>query len=65
MGDNKIRWPDREPYEGAYHELWPSWEEFWAAAPTEDEPEVAAPAPLEQFLTTMRRGAGDPRIRVR
>jgi hypothetical protein len=60
-----MRWPDREPYEGAFHELFPSWREFWTTPPTEDEPEVAAPAPLEQFLTQMRRGAPDPRIRVR
>jgi hypothetical protein len=28
-------------------------------------PEVAAPAPLEEFLKTMRRGTSAPRIRVR
>lgn len=65
VGDNKMRWPDREHYDGAYHELWPSWAEFWANPPSSGEPEVAAPAPLEQFLTTMRRGAPEPRIRVR
>ena len=65
IGDNKMRWPDREPYEGAYHDLWPSWQDFWNKPPDCDEPEVAPPAPLEQFLTTMRRGAPEPRIRVR
>jgi hypothetical protein len=65
VGDNKMRWPDRERYEGAYHALWPSWEEFWANPPREDEPEVAAPAPLEHFLIRMRRGSPDPQIRVR
>ena len=65
IGDNKMRWPDRETYEGAYHELWPSWSEFWQNPPGDDEPEVAAPAPLEEFLNTMRRGAPEPRIRVR
>ncbi|MEZ5501280.1 MAG: nuclear transport factor 2 family protein [Halioglobus sp.] len=65
VGDNKMRWPDREPYEGAYHELWPSWTEFWANPPGDDEPEVAPPAPLEHFLARMRRGAPDPKIRVR
>ena len=65
VGDNKMRWPDRESYEGAYHALWPSWEDFWANPPAEDAPEVAAPAPLEQFLATMRRGSPDPKIRVR
>lgn len=65
VGDNKMRWPDREPYEGAYHELWPSWADFWVNAPDSGEPEVAPPAPLEQFLSSMRRGAAEPRIRVR
>jgi hypothetical protein len=65
VGDNKMRWPDREPYEGAYHDLWPSWTDFWANPPGEDEPEVAKPAPLDEFLNTMRRGAAEPRIRVR
>ena len=65
VGDNKMRWPDREPYEGAYHDLWPSWTDFWANPPGDDEPEVAKPAPLDEFLNTMRRGAAEPRIRVR
>jgi hypothetical protein len=65
VGENKMRWPDRESYEGAYHELWPSWKEFWVTQSDQNEPEVAAPAPLEQFLTGMRRGAPDPKIRVR
>ena len=65
IGEHKMRWPDREAYDGAYHDLWPSWADFWAHPPTADEPEVAAPAPLEEFLATMRRGAPEPRIRVR
>ena len=65
VGDDKMRWPDREPYAGAYHELWPSWQTFWDNPPASEEPEVAPPAPLEEFLSTMRRGAAEPRIRVR
>lgn len=65
VGDNKMRWPDRETYEGAYHELFPSWKAFWSTAIAEDEPPVAEPAPLEQFLKTMRNGAPDPSIRTR
>ncbi len=64
-GEQKMRWPDRDSYDGAYHELFPSWKEFWANVPGEQEPEVVAPAPLEEFLTTMRKGAPDPRIKVR
>jgi hypothetical protein len=65
LGDHKMRWPGRERYEGSWHELWPSWKQFWANAPRSAGAEVAAPAPLGQFLRTMRRGAPDPKIRVR
>jgi hypothetical protein len=65
VGETKMRWPDREPYEGAFHDLFPSWKEFWAHPPGDDTPQVALPAPIEEFLSTMRSGAPDPRIRVR
>jgi SnoaL-like domain len=65
VGEQKMRWPDREPYSGAYHELWPSWDEFWANPPGDGEAEVAPPAPLDAFLNTMRRGAAEPKIRIR
>jgi len=65
IGDNKMRWPDRERYDGAYHELFPSWKAFWRNPPQSDTPEVAAPAPLEEFLKTMRKDHPDPKIRVR
>lgn len=65
IGDNKMRWPDRKPYEGAYHELFPSWKEFWMNRSSDDLPEVSAPAPLDSFLKTMRRGVPDPKIKVR
>ena len=65
VGDNKMRWPDRDSYEGAFHDLWPSWEDFWANPPDTDTPEVAEPAPLEEFLNRMRRDQPMPKIRVR
>ncbi|HRJ23194.1 MAG TPA: nuclear transport factor 2 family protein [Thauera sp.] len=66
IGDRKMRWPGREPYQGSFHDLFPSWNAFWAARPDKAQlPEVAEPAPLECFLKTLRRGAPDPRIRVR
>jgi len=65
IGDKKMRWPGREPYDGAWHELFPSWKEFWANPPSGDEPEVAAPAPVGEFLKRMRRSTAEPRIRVR
>ncbi|MBW1686209.1 MAG: nuclear transport factor 2 family protein [Deltaproteobacteria bacterium] len=66
IGEHKMRWPGREHHDGAYHELFPSWQEFWASRPDKSElPEVAAPAPLGRFLETMRSGAPVPSIRVR
>lgn len=64
-GDNKMRWPDRDPYEGEFHSLFPSWRAFWDAPATDELPSVAPPAPLEQFLNTMRRGSDNPNIRTR
>ncbi|MCP9757818.1 nuclear transport factor 2 family protein [Aquitalea sp. S1-19] len=66
VGDMKMRWPGREPYHGTFHEIFPSWQAFWAQRPDKDSlPEVAAPAPLEGFLKAMRRDAQPPKIRVR
>ncbi|MGI9289594.1 MAG: nuclear transport factor 2 family protein [Pseudomonadales bacterium] len=64
IGDHKMRWPGRESYDGAWHSLWPSWEEFWKNPPT-GLPDVAEPAPVEQFLYRMRRDSKAPSIRVR
>ncbi len=66
IGDMKIRWPGREPYHGTFHDIFPSWKEFWGNPPSRDElPEVAAPAPLDGFLKAMRRDTPAPKIRVR
>lgn len=66
VGSNKMRWPDRDSYEGTFHDLFPSWKEFWLERPDKDVlPEVATPAPVEQFLMTIRKNTPDPRIRVR
>ncbi|WP_067514782.1 nuclear transport factor 2 family protein [Endozoicomonas ascidiicola] len=66
IGDLKMRWPGREPYEGTFHDLFPSWKEFWANRPVDDQlPEVAEPAPLGQFLLSMRKDTPAPKIRVR
>ncbi len=64
LGDNKMRWPGREPYEGGFHELFPSWREFWDKGPQPDAA-VAEPAPLDRFIETMRRGAKAPSLKVR
>lgn len=66
IGDNKMRWPNVEPYEGSFHALFPSWQSFWANPPARDQlPQVAAPAPVEAFLRRLRRDAPAPKIRVR
>ena len=65
VGDNKMRWPDREPYAGAYHDLWPSWQKFWQSPLADELPVVAPPAPAEQFLLTMRGKAAAPKIKTR
>jgi len=55
IGARKMRWPEQEPYEGSFHELFPSWKEYWDRGGPNDRP-VAEPAPLEAFIETMRRG---------
>ena len=65
IGDNKMRWPDRDWYSGAYHELFPSWQKFWENPPQDDTPEVVEPAPFEEFLLSMKGDHPDPKIRVR
>ena len=50
IGESKMRWPDQPPYEGGFHDLFPSWAEFWAS-PQPDSP-LAAPAPYGEFIKT-------------
>ena len=64
IGGRKMRWPGREPYEGGYHDYFPSWKRFWERSGPDESP-VAPPAPLEKFIETMRGGAGAPKVRVR
>jgi len=63
IGQRKMRWPGREPYEGGWHDLMPSYRKF-LDNPISELPSVAEPAPLDQFLERMRRGAPLPRVRV-
>jgi hypothetical protein len=64
VGPRKMRWPGREPYDGGYHDYFPSWREFWERAGDEGGP-VPEPAPLGEFLARMERGAKPPSVRVR
>jgi uncharacterized protein (TIGR02246 family) len=64
VGPNKMRWPGTDWAEGNFHKLFPSYAEFWAREGDHGGP-VAEPAPLDQFLATMRRGAAAPKVKVR
>jgi hypothetical protein len=64
IGSRKMRWPGREPYEGTFHDLFPSWKEYWNRKGPPEAP-VAQPAPLEKFIETMRRDQKAPSVRVR
>jgi hypothetical protein len=64
LGAKKMRWPDVEPYEGGYHSLFPSWNDFWERGGPPDA-DVAEPAPLDEFIKRLRRGVESPRIKVR
>jgi hypothetical protein len=55
IGDRKIRWPGREPYDGGWQQFWPTWAEFWARTGQPDA-DVAEPAPLEEWLLRLRQG---------
>jgi hypothetical protein len=63
LGPLKMRWPERDPYEGGWEAFWPSWHEFWEAGFAADS-EVPAPAPLDEFLLRMRPREGTA-VRVR
>ena len=52
IGRNKMRWPDRAPYDGGFAEFFPSWKRFWSKD-FEADSEVPAPAPLGEFLSAM------------
>ena len=64
VGDNKMRWPGTDATEGNFHKLFPSYAEYWNrdGAPKGPVPE---PAPAEEFLNQMRRGAEAPKVKVR
>ena len=64
LGPAKMRWPGVAPYEGGYHQLFPSWKAFWARSGPSDGP-VADPAPFDEFIKRMRADAPAPSIKVR
>jgi SnoaL-like domain len=62
LGSKKIRWPDREPVDGAFHDAFPTWTQFWDAVDGTGDEAVPPPAALNEFLMSMRRGQGVPRV---
>ena len=60
IGEAKMRWPGREPYDGG----WEDWKAFWSADydPGRD---VAEPAPLDGFLQRLRPADEALSVRVR
>lgn len=64
LGENKMRWPGVAPYEGGYHSLFPSWQEFWDRGGPPDA-DVAEPAPFDEFIQRLRRDSAAPKIKVR
>lgn len=65
IGDLKMRWPSVPPYEGTFHDLFPSWSDFWARGGEPHDGPVPPPAPFEGFIAAMRGGAPQPRPRIR
>ena len=63
IGENKMRWPDREPYTGGFHAPFPSWAHFWSND-YDPNTDVPAPAPLEHFLERIEP-ASEVSVRVR
>ncbi|MDI6028510.1 nuclear transport factor 2 family protein [Corticibacterium sp. UT-5YL-CI-8] len=55
VGKRKMRWPGQEPYEGSFHQLFPSWKDYWDRDGASTEP-ITPPAPLEGFIEAMRGG---------
>lgn len=62
VGPQKMRWPGSARHDGAFHDAFPSWQEFWAADPGRLDAPVPAPAPVGAWLRTLRRNADPPRV---
>ena len=64
LGSNKMRWPGKENYEGFFHDLFPSWKEFWSSDYIRDN-DVAEPVEANAFLTALRRGSKPGKLKVK
>lgn len=63
LGPLKMRWPNSPRHEGAFHDAFPSWGEFWAADPGRLEAPVPAPPAVGDWLRTLRRTDEAPRVK--
>ncbi len=64
LGDQKMRWPGQENYEGFFHDLFPSWKEFWSSEYIRDN-DVVEPVEAHSFLKALRRGTKPGKLRVK
>ena len=64
LGDQKMRWPGQENYEGYFHDRFPSWKEFWSSEYIRDN-DVAKPVEANSFLKALRRDSKPGKLRVK
>ena len=64
LGNKKMRWPDEDNYEGYFHDLFPSWKEFWSSEYIRDN-DVSEPVEANQFLRALRRGSEPGKLKVK
>jgi hypothetical protein len=64
LGDQKMRWPNQEPYDGFFHDLFPSWKEFWDSEYVRDN-DISEPVEANAFLKALRRGTEPGKIKVK
>jgi hypothetical protein len=62
VGDNKLRWAGEPAQEGAFHDAFPSWDEFWRADPGRLDDPVPPPAAAGAWIRTLRRTDTPPRV---
>lgn len=62
LGPRKLRWPESPWQDGAFHDAFPSWQEFWDAEPGRFDAPVPPPAAVGAWLSTLRRGSAVPRV---
>ncbi len=61
LGREKMRWPGTPAHGGGFHDAFPSWQEFHAAEPGRLDTPVPAPAPIGDWIRSLRRGTPIPR----